>query len=242
MSSVESTEMKMITQVLAKLKSTDNARSILPTLSTQDLIPSSSPTPIDPIFSATSSASPESNDTSTTIRQQAGEEEDRFDATAINAGDLAHVVWQDSASGDGNKMKRNSYTASSDDERLRISEAHAPSPPIPIDPSFSASSPPSPIASNTSRNETQVQEDTLTMAAMNTDDIINVVWAGSDIFYKRSSMDFQPPTENLSNNGGSVTQPAAAVSGNNIHVVWHEVTTGGHEILYARSTDGGANV
>ena len=146
---------------------------------------------------------------------------------------------------DGNQMKRNSYTASSDDERLRISEAHAPSPPTPIDPSFSASSPPFPIALNTSRNETQVQEeDTLTTAAMNTDDIINIVWGnsgtGSDIFYKRSSMDFQPPTENLSNNAGGSSIPAAAVSGNNIHVVWHDNTPGNVDILYARSTDGGA--
>jgi hypothetical protein len=42
----------------------------------------------------------------------------------------------------------------------------------------------------------------------------------------------------LSNTGFS---PAVAASGNNVYVVWHAFTSGNYEILYRRSTDGGAN-
>ena len=34
--------------------------------------------------------------------------------------------------------------------------------------------------------------------------------------------------------------PAIAVSGNNVHVVWEDVTPGNCDILYRRSTDSGA--
>src|SRR3712207_3543698 len=36
-------------------------------------------------------------------------------------------------------------------------------------------------------------------------------------------------------------QPAIAASGNNVYVVWHEGLSGNSEILYRRSTNGGAN-
>ena len=35
--------------------------------------------------------------------------------------------------------------------------------------------------------------------------------------------------------------PAIAVSGNNVHVVWDDNTPGNFDILYKRSTDGGAS-
>ena len=57
----------------------------------------SSPTPIDPTLSATSS-SRESSDASTTMRQQ-GEVADKMIAAAINPGDLLHVLWIDDTPG-----------------------------------------------------------------------------------------------------------------------------------------------
>lgn len=48
-------------------------------------------------------------------------------------------------------------------------------------------------------------------------------------------------TTNLSNNAGNSAFPAIAASGNNVYVVWHDDTLGNNEILYKKSTDGGAN-
>ena len=48
-------------------------------------------------------------------------------------------------------------------------------------------------------------------------------------------------TENLSNNAGFSAARAVAASGNNVYVVWHDDTPGNFEILYKKSTDGGAN-
>lgn len=48
-------------------------------------------------------------------------------------------------------------------------------------------------------------------------------------------------TENLSNNAGFSAAPAVAASGNNVYVVWHDDTPGNFEILYKKSTEGGAN-
>lgn len=47
-------------------------------------------------------------------------------------------------------------------------------------------------------------------------------------------------TINLSNNAGSSGSPAITVSGNNVYLVWNDITTGNAEILYQRSTDGGS--
>jgi len=65
MSSLENKEMKIISNVMAKLsekniKSSNNYRSTMPMPSSEELVPSS-PTPIDPTFSATSSSNTEEN-------------------------------------------------------------------------------------------------------------------------------------------------------------------------------------
>jgi ethanolamine utilization microcompartment shell protein EutL len=67
----------------------------------------------------------------------------------------------------------------------------------------------------------------------------------SDILYKKSTNGGASfgDTKNLSNTTGSSREPAVAVSGSNVYVVWRErdSTSGNQEILYRRSTNGGAN-
>ena len=46
---------------------------------------------------------------------------------------------------------------------------------------------------------------------------------------------------NLSNNAGSSVEPAIAVSGNRVFVVWDDNTQGDEEIFYRRSVDGGVS-
>ena len=45
----------------------------------------------------------------------------------------------------------------------------------------------------------------------------------------------------LSNTDGSSSIPSIAESGNNVYVVWRDNTPGSYDILYRRSTDGGAS-
>jgi hypothetical protein len=79
---------------------------------------------------------------------------------------------------------------------------------------------------------------------------VYVVWSDfstgtADILYKKSTNGGTSfgDTKNLSNTAGSSREPAVAVSGNNVYVVWRErdSTSGNQEILYRRSTNGGAN-
>ena len=60
------------------------------------------------------------------------------------------------------------------------------------------------------------------------------------IFYKRDGADYDPTTINVSNSAGSSFKTALAVSGNNVHIVWDDLTPGNFDILYSRSFDGGA--
>ena len=76
---------------------------------------------------------------------------------------------------------------------------------------------------------------------------VHVVWddntpGNSDILYRRSldnGITFPNIIKNLSGNAGASINPAIAVSGNNVHVVWHDNTPGNFDILYRRSLDGG---
>jgi hypothetical protein len=78
-------------------------------------------------------------------------------------------------------------------------------------------------------------------------DNVYVVWSdatsgSSDIFYKRST-DRGGTFDaiiNLSDNAGDSNEPAIAVSGNTVHVIWQDGPFGSEDILYRRSTDGGA--
>jgi hypothetical protein len=89
--------------------------------------------------------------------------------------------------------------------------------------------------------------------AMNTteavvDNNIYKVWSdnlsgNNEIFIAVSTdggKSFKDP-KNISNNPGSSENPAIAVSGNAVYVVWSDNTSGNNEILFIKSTDAGAN-
>ena len=99
------------------------------------------------------------------------------------------------------------------------------------------------------RIETPVAKSTPDVAASGNN--VYVVWSrfysgGSypEISYRRSTdggADFGR-TLNLSNTAGESGAPAVAASGNNVYVVWRDNTSLiNFDILYIRSTDGGAN-
>ena len=70
---------------------------------------------------------------------------------------------------------------------------------------------------------------------------------GDGDIYFRTSTDggatFSSTTINLSNSAGSSVDPKiATVSGNNVYVVWSNfITPGNFDILFKKSTDGGAS-
>jgi len=77
---------------------------------------------------------------------------------------------------------------------------------------------------------------------------IHVVWAEKspaignyEIFYKRSIDNGQTwvYVKRLTVNTGDSTNPAIAVSGNNIHLVWQDSNPGCYQIYYKKSTDNG---
>jgi hypothetical protein len=75
---------------------------------------------------------------------------------------------------------------------------------------------------------------------------VHVVWSDSrdgndEIYYARSTDGGTTWGANirLTNNAGNSTNPYVAVSGNTVHVVWHDDRDGNPEIYYKRSTDGG---
>ena len=77
---------------------------------------------------------------------------------------------------------------------------------------------------------------------------VYVVWfdyatGNGDIFIKRSEDDGATfrPSINLSNNTGFSGSPQITTSGNNVYVVWFDLTTENEEILFTRSKDGGAS-
>jgi hypothetical protein len=80
---------------------------------------------------------------------------------------------------------------------------------------------------------------------------VYVVWKGStqesrDIWFRRSTdggANFSGIVNLRSTTTGSVWEPSIAASGNNVYVVWVEDTTasGVWDVLYRRSTDGGAS-
>jgi hypothetical protein len=75
--------------------------------------------------------------------------------------------------------------------------------------------------------------------------IVHVVWQDNtlgepDILYRRSlndGMTFPNIITNLSDDAGFSVDPAIAVSGNSVHVVWTNETPGNPDVLYIRSLD-----
>ena len=218
MSSIENKEMQIISKVMAQLKEDEKIQidnhSILPTPNTLDLIPFS-PTPIDPIFSATSSRSLESNDTPTpATMQQQDEEEGKMTATAINTGDQVHTIWRDDTPGNFDILYKRDG-ADYDPTTVNFS------------------------------NDSGLSNDAAIAVLGNN---VHIVWVDAtlgneDILYSRSTNSGGSfgSVINLSNDAGNSFSPAIAVSGNNVYVVWDDDTPGSMDILYKRSTDGGAS-
>lgn len=73
-------------------------------------------------------------------------------------------------------------------------------------------------------------------------DSVYTVWSeqDSDIMFKRNAISFDPSI-NLSNTTGKSKGPALAASDNNVYVVWSDDSLGNFDILFRRSTDGGAS-
>jgi hypothetical protein len=217
MSSMENREMKIISNVIAKLNeknietSNNNHRSTMPMPSSEELVPSS-PTPIDPIFSATSSSDTQekSSDNPSTIEQQQ-EGDNKMVANVINPGEQVHTVWTDQSPGDFDIFyKRDGSDYDPTTENLNNNAG------------FNSLDP------------------AIAVAGTN----VHIVWAeNNEILYQRSitgGATFDPVI-NLSNNGATSTQPSIAISGNSVHVVWTDNTPTNFDIFYRRSINGGAN-
>lgn len=77
-------------------------------------------------------------------------------------------------------------------------------------------------------------------------DLIHVVWEDrtpgiAEILYRKGDMNQFSPSIDLSNNERESRGPKITTSGNNVYVAWFDDIEGNNEILYRRSTDGGAN-
>ena len=220
MSSMENKELLIISEALAQLKDTNTVtssyHSTLPTPSSQDLIPSTSPTPIDPTSPSTSSTSNGSSDSPKIMQQQQqDEEEGKMDVTAINTGDQVHTIWLDDTPGNSDIFYKRDG-ADYDPTTVNFSNDAG----ISTNPAIAV------LGNN-----------------------VHIVWQDTasgnlDILYRRSidSGASFGPIINLSNNAGVSDSPKIAVSGDNVHVVWHDNTPGNFDILYRRSTDGGASL
>ncbi len=86
-------------------------------------------------------------------------------------------------------------------------------------------------------------DDAMTAAKISLDSVY-IAWQERDTLFKRNAISFDP-TINLSNNAGKSGGAAVATSGypdvNNVYVMWPDNSSGYYDILYRRSTDGGAS-
>ena len=77
-------------------------------------------------------------------------------------------------------------------------------------------------------------------------DSVHVAWHDNtpenyEILYRKSGVIFEQSITDVSGSRTDSGEPATAVSGDNVYVVWEEhIGPGASEILYRRSTDGGA--
>ena len=232
-------------------------------ISSSGSITDSSPIPIDSSFSATSSTnSVQSNKTPIIIQDNGGE--DLITATAINAGDLVHVLWRDDITGNFEIFyKRDGADFDPTTINLSNNAGNSLHPAMAVlgstihvvwtdtisglseilyKKSTDSGATFGPTI-NISNNAGFSENPEIAISGTN----VYLVWLDStsgnfDIFYKRSTNggdSFSDPTKNLSANAGSSRAPSIAVSGNSIHVVWSDDTHGTFDIFYRRSQDGG---
>ena len=194
---------------------------------------------------------------------QQQEEEGKVDATAINPGDLLHTIWTETSANinifynrDGADYDPTTVNFSND---VGVGDSDLPAiavvgnsvhivwhdiltDDILYSKSIDSGASFGPII-NLSNDAGVSSNPDIAVSGNN----VHVVWQDNtpgnfDILYKRSTnggASFAEPTKNLSGNAGISEFPAIAVSGNNVHVVWHDITPGNSDILYRRSLDGG---
>ena len=142
-------------------------------------------------------------------------------------------------------QSRNAYTVSKDKNQPVLSNSIGSRSPTPLEPSptfiatpsnipspqSSSSTPSSSVLSHTMKTNVSqniIQEDEIvTTTAITPGDQVHVVWdddspGNEEVLYKRDGTDFDPTTVNLSETGDISSNPAIAVQGNNVHVVWRE--------------------
>ncbi len=96
------------------------------------------------------------------------------------------------------------------------------------------------------RKDTNSTGESFTPAIAVTGDTIHVVWSdtrdgNNEIYYKRSTNngDDWGNAVRLTNNDSASIDPAIAVSGRNVHVVWEDKRNGEAELFYIRSVNAG---
>jgi len=163
---------------------------------------------------ATGPAGPQGQTGATGTTGPQGPPGERGPPGSPTSSDLIHVVWHDDITGDFDTLYKR-YGADFDPSAMILSDS-----------SVDGFNPAIAVSGNN----------------------VHVVWhdnsaGNSDIVYTRSTdggATFSQPI-NLSNNPGTSHHPAIAISGDNVYVVWHDETPGNFDILYTRSTDGGAS-
>jgi hypothetical protein len=220
LSSMENKEAQIISKVMAELEQQkDNVisnryQALMEVTNSNEITPSS-PTPIDPPPLASPSIPNQVDATPMAIQQEQQQEGDnKMVANVINPGEQVHTVWSDQSSGNFDIF----YKRDGSDY--------------------------DPTIENLSNNIGNSLEPAIAVSGSN----VHIVWSDTtsgnpDILYKRSitSGAFFGSIINLSANTGTSGSPQIAVSGNNVHIVWHDSTPGDFDIIYRRSTDGGAS-
>ena len=267
MSSLENKDMQIISKVMAEQQKDDVISSryqahiqMIGSSSGSSTITPSSPTPIDPTISSTTEEN--SSDSPPTIQQQ---QNDGMDIMSISSGKAVHTIWVDGTPGnddilykrdgadyDPTTLNLSNNAGSSTDAKIAVSgnnvhvvweDGTSGNSEVLYKRSTDGGATFGPII-NLSNNAGFSTNPAIAVSGNN----VYVVWnddtpTNLDIFYRRSTDgggSFTEPLKNLSGNAGTSSRPAIAVSGNSVHVVWDDDTSGNFEILYRRSLDGGS--
>jgi hypothetical protein len=218
-SSDENQEMALIADAVAQVKNvngdTSNKHADIELPRSDTTAFSSPPSSMNPISSTFSSTTPTASVQSVVNHLVEDKVKDLMTAFAINEGDLVHVLWQDDTPEPG-------FTPGILHKRDGAD----------FDPTTVNLTPSS-------------LQSTLPAIAVSGNNV-HVAWRdveSNDLFYRRSTDGgaLFGTIINLSNNADISDAPAIALSGNNVHIVWEDLTGGNYDILYRRSTDGGAS-
>ena len=219
-----------------------------------------SPTPLD--SSPTVMALPATL-TFSSSSSLSSKEGDIITATAINAGNPVHVIWDDDTSGNFDIFyKRDGADFDPTTVNLSNNAGTSSVPAIAVSGNnvhivwqdntsgnleiLYRRSTDSGVTFSPAINLSNDAESSFGAAIAVSGNNVHVAWEfgdpNPDIFYRRSTdggASFTEPVKNLSSSAGQSSRPAIAVSGNMVHVVWDDRAPGNFDILYRRSLDGG---